>query len=101
MQVKFCHICLQFISSFKIGKDDFLVGAVRYNREVDARGEIALGSLDNLRSLQHAITYLQQGGRGKYYVYFQQIVYSIGRKWHADLVCLSLLRIFRYYLHFI
>ncbi|XP_076807337.1 sushi, von Willebrand factor type A, EGF and pentraxin domain-containing protein 1-like [Clavelina lepadiformis] len=53
-----------FISSFKIGKDDFLVGAVRYNREVDARGEIALGSLDNLRSLQHAITYLQQGGRG-------------------------------------
>nr|CAB3266734.1 sushi, von Willebrand factor type A, EGF and pentraxin domain-containing protein 1 [Phallusia mammillata] len=53
-----------FLSQLSIGDQDTLVGVVRYNRDVDVKGELPLGKYQTLSELQHAVTFLPYGGHG-------------------------------------
>lgn len=54
----------QIISNFIVGQEGVLVGAFRYNRDVDKRSEIPIGKYTDMTELARAIKYLPYGGWG-------------------------------------
>lgn len=55
----------KILNHFRIGRNNVLAGAIRYHRDVDARGEVMFRQNQNKATLQRQIQNLRLGGWGE------------------------------------